>query len=242
MISIGSGETEAEIEDRIFSPAKLTRQTLNDQIYDGLREAIITGSLLPGKVLTIRELADSFGVSVMPVREALSRLIAEKALVFRPNRSVAVPVLTPHRFEQITRIRLLLEGLATRDGTAGLHDFDIARMEGLNSRMETIGQADRRAFLELNRQIHFGIYAASRQDYLIGLIESRWLQIGPLLNFILQGLPATRATLQTHHRELIAALRDRDAAAAERAIQDDIQQAADFILPFLMKTQPESSV
>ena len=235
------GARRSGTDEETFAPVKLTRHTLNDQVYDGLKEAVMSGSLYPGKVLTIRELATSFGVSVMPVREALSRLIAEKAVVFRPNRSVAVPVLTPDRFRQITKIRLLLENMAVREGAPHLGESDIARLDRINAKLEAIGPSERKTFLELNRQFHFTVYAASGQDYLIGMIESLWLQIGPLLNFILQGLSSSGPTPQVYHRELVAALRKRDAEAAGRAVQADIQDAADFIVQFLEKSQAEGA-
>src|SRR4029079_19557081 len=93
------------VAEREFAPSKLTRETLNEKVYEGLKEAIIGGRLVPGKVLTIREVAELFGVSMMPVREALSRLVAEQALSLKPNRSVAVPLITADHFRQITQMR-----------------------------------------------------------------------------------------------------------------------------------------
>jgi DNA-binding GntR family transcriptional regulator len=216
-----------------FAPTKLQRRTLNDQVYLGLKEAIITGSLYPGRVLTIRELGSSFGVSMMPVREALSRLIAEKALELKPNRSVAVPMLTSDRFSQITKIRVLLEGMAARDSVLHLGDADITELEQLNSQMESNSAFDPKKFLALNREFHFRIYAASKQDYLLMLIESIWVQVGPLLNLILKDDLHKPNAKQLRHREFISAVRERDSTSAELAIRADLQDAANFILPLL---------
>ncbi len=212
-----------------FAPGKLTRKTLNDQIYAELKEAIISGHVAPGRVLTIRELADSFGVSMMPVREALSRLIAEQVLVLRQNRSVAVPVLTAARFAQITKIRLMLEGMAAADGAEAIAAGQIDEMAALNDEMERCGPGDSIAYLDLNRRFHFIVYKASEQDYLVGLIEALWMQVGPLLNLLLQEPDKADARRDVHHHALLAALRLKDPAAARDAVVADIGDAADII-------------
>ena len=61
------------------------------------------GHFAPGDVVTLRSLADAFGTSPMPVRAALSRLVAEQAFVVRPNRSMIVPLLSAERLDEIRR-------------------------------------------------------------------------------------------------------------------------------------------
>src|SRR4249920_1390009 len=99
-----------------FAVPKLQRNTLNEEVYEQLKQALMSGRIAPGSTMTIRSLASSFGISVMPVREALRRLVAEHVLVLLPNRSVALPVFTRERFDEITRIRTSLEGLAAEAG------------------------------------------------------------------------------------------------------------------------------
>ena len=81
-----------------FDVPKLSRSTLNEEVYEELKQALISGKIAPGSTMTIRSLAQSFGISIMPVREALRRLVAEHVLVLLPNRSVALPVFTAERF------------------------------------------------------------------------------------------------------------------------------------------------
>ena len=114
-----------------FDLPKLTRSTLNDEVYDSLKDALIQGKIAPGATMTIRSLADSFGTSMMPVREALRRLVAEHILVLLPNRSVSLPVLTTDKFEEITRIRLSLEGLAAEEATRHISRGEIAYMQNM---------------------------------------------------------------------------------------------------------------
>src|ERR1044072_3721408 len=80
------GELELEIP-------KLQRNTLNEEVYEQLKHALMTGRIAPGSTMTIRSLAKSFGISPMPVREALRRLVGEHVLVLLPNRSDSLPII-----------------------------------------------------------------------------------------------------------------------------------------------------
>src|SRR5262245_60852792 len=119
---------------------KLQRNTLNEEVYEQLKHALMTGRIAPGSTMTIRSLAKSFGISPMPVREALRRLVAEHVLVLLPNRSVSLPIITRERFREITRIRTSLEGLAAEEATPLVGADVLRRMAALNDEMERPGQ------------------------------------------------------------------------------------------------------
>jgi DNA-binding GntR family transcriptional regulator len=213
---------------------RLQRATLNEEVYAELKRAIMAGAVEPGRSMTIRSLAAAFGVSLMPVREALGRLVAERALELLPNRSVAVPVIDHARFREITRIRLPLERMAAEEGARRLDQEAKDLLAHWNAQMEIPAVASSAEALELNRQIHFTLYAASAMPTLTGMIESLWLQIGPLLNLHMRGLAADRSDLaQIHHRAMLAALAKGDAEAVGRAIVADIETAALTIEPCL---------
>ena len=73
----------------------------NEVIYRSLRSEILGGYLNPGQVLTLRSLAKKFGVSVMPVREAVRRLVAEGALQISSSGRISTPILTNERIEEL---------------------------------------------------------------------------------------------------------------------------------------------
>ena len=81
--------------------APVGRETVQDRVYTELRRALIGGLFEPSQVLTIRGLADALATSTMPVREAVGRLITEKALEALPNRSVRVPPITLERMDDL---------------------------------------------------------------------------------------------------------------------------------------------
>src|SRR5258707_5949008 len=107
-----------------FGLGSIQRETLTDRVYQQLRTMIMSGGVRPGKELKLRELAKELHVSLMPVRDAIGRLVVERALDMLPNRQVIVPELSLERLIEVRRVRVVLEGeagaLAARPVTADL--------------------------------------------------------------------------------------------------------------------------
>ena len=217
--------------DSALAGSKLRRVTLDEKAYRWLREALMTGRLQPGQALTITGLAAQFDISPMPVREALNRLVAEYALTLQPNRSVVVPAMTRAAFAEITLIRCRLEALAAEVATPLLGKAALADMTAWNRRLERDTALDAAAYLAINRQFHFRLYAAAGLPGLLSLIESQWVRIGPMLR--LHVAAERRGGPLAAHRALLAALKARDPAAAGAAIVEDLETAAGDILPRL---------
>ena len=221
-MAIGPGEAPLDMP-------KLQRNTLNEEVYQQLKQALMSGRIAPGSTMTIRSLAASFGISPMPVREALRRLVAEHVLVLMPNRSVSLPVITRERFREITRIRTSLEGLASEEATAVISPEDIKLMARLNEEMESEHAAESVEYLVKNREFHFCLYRNCRMPTLLMIIESLWLQIGPLLTIQQLKYAGAGIAVQTHHRRALKALKKRDAKETRDAIVSDIEDAAKII-------------
>ncbi len=210
--------------DNALSGTKLRRVTLDEKAYRWLKDALISGRLPPGQVLTISGLAEQFDISPMPVREALNRLVSEYALTLLPNRSVVVPELTRGAFTEITAIRCRLESLAAEAAAVRMPAATLADMVAINRRMERDPALDQVAVLDANRLFHFQLYEAAAMPMLLSLIETQWVRIGPLLRLHVR--PDSRRGPQKHHRALLAALKAGDAAAAGAAIIADLEHAA----------------
>src|SRR4051812_32330299 len=107
----------------------LERVTLGERIYLELRDLLMSGKLLPNEKLSLRSVAEALGVSMMPVREAVARLVAEGALNVLPNRAVSVPLMTQSKLIELMNIRIEIEGYAAEQ--SALHrtrkDLDIIR-------------------------------------------------------------------------------------------------------------------
>ena len=104
-----------------FQLATIERETLHERIYRELRRSLMAGVVRPGQPLSYRSLADALGVSPMPVRDAVRRLIAERALEALPNRTIAVPNLDAERIGEIYKMRISLEGLAAEEAAAKIN-------------------------------------------------------------------------------------------------------------------------
>ena len=102
-----------------FGPVS-SRTTIQDGVYQQLRQALMNGQFNPAQSLTIAGLAETFGTSNMPVREALRRLAAENALEIASNGSARVPVVTAARLDDLCRARIAVEALATELGAPRL--------------------------------------------------------------------------------------------------------------------------
>jgi DNA-binding GntR family transcriptional regulator len=219
-----------------FQVSKLERETLHDRAYLELKKAIMSGAIRPGATITIRAMATALGTSPMPVREALRRLVAERALEMLPTRSVTLPLMTAERFDEISRLRIALEGLAAEAGAQHLTRDALRRLQQAHAemnRMKNVGE-----YLAKNQEFHFTLYQAAGMPVALQMIESLWLQAGPLLNLAIGEYGFEGA--QDHHRELLDQLAKHNAKGARSAIEADITDAARIIRAYL-DSRPEAA-
>ena len=206
------------------------RGNLHDAAYQHLRQALMDGQFKPGQTFTIRALAALFGTSPMPVRDALKRLVAERALDLLPNRSVVLPLMSRARFQEILQIRLSLESMIAARATAKVTPRLIEAMAADHEAMcRAVRQGTSAAYLAANRRFHFRLYEAADTQVMLPIIKSLWMQIGPHLNQIFSAREPTVA-VDHHHNDLLRALRRQDAQEAARAVYNDLSDAADAIL------------
>jgi DNA-binding GntR family transcriptional regulator len=211
------------------------RATLRDRAYEGLRDLLIAGQLAPGEKLSVRQLAAGLGVSPMPVREAVHRLVAERALEVYPQSAVRVPLMTRGHFTELTTIRINLEGMAAQVAAGEITAVELARVRRYHERFRDSARRARpnpSVVIRANQQLHFAIYKCARMPTLLLLIETLWLRIGPVLIFDMRSSPRRLHTLAAHecHEHLVAALEHHDGDAARRALACDIESAAAYIL------------
>ncbi len=213
----------------------ITRKTLQDGIYLALRDALMCGEFGPGERLTVTRVANTYGTSIMPVREAMRRLTSEGALESLSTGATRVPVIDSERLQELTELRLNLEGLASRKAATRVTGADCRVLEQLNADvLRAFDAADTLAEAKANEQFHFAIYRLSGSQELVRMIEQLWLKVGPYLAWVLkQGQwptrPAGRRAFR-HHADILAALRRNDEQAAEVALRADLSMAAEVLL------------
>ena len=231
LASPGAGKLgEVSALDEVGS---LQHETLGERVTGELRALLIAGRLAPGEKLSLRRVAEALGVSMMPVREAVSRLAADKALEVLPGRAVRVPVLTLAQFRELTRIRLVVEGFAAEEATKVITDAQIAVVAEHEAAFLAAAKdpPDPAAAVAANRDLHFSLYEAAGMPSLVEMIGRLWLKAGPILNLDMRHEPRRLdgGSAVVAHAQLLDALRRRDPTAARQALVEDISAAADHI-------------
>ncbi|WP_231711112.1 GntR family transcriptional regulator [Xanthobacter dioxanivorans] len=210
--------------------SRIAREPLWDRAHAQLREALLAGRFEPGSALVLRQLAETFGTSITPVRDALSRLVAQGVLEQGARNSALVPDLRKSALLDIMVVRSELEGRATREATLKAMPADIDALDALLGEMRgMIGRRELDAYLDVHRRFHFGIYALAGIPILNEMIENLWLRCGPILSFV---VPEYVVSLKgtDHHRAALDAMRRKDGAAAEAEIVADIEEAGRYLL------------
>lgn len=206
---------------------------LHEIVYSRLTHALMAGQIQPGRKLTSRKLAQELGTSDMPVRAALTRLQALKALVPLPNGSLTLPPMTRARFADIMATRLICEGAATEMASSFISK---AELRALKREQDALTQAARDqdidAYLARNHAFKFQVYRASNSASLVFLIETLWLQAGPFLRQFAGRFGGGLAGILDldFHDEVLGALARGDGSAAAAAMRKDISIGGQFLM------------
>lgn len=231
--------TEWEMNEQIRRVTK--RSTMQESIYSQLRVSLMQGRFEPGAQMTVATLAEGFGSSAMPVREALRQLVVENGLVALPNGTVQVPEVSAGHLRDLCNARIALEGLATAMAGKNIDDATVRRLKRLIAEHElAITHDGIHESLEKNQEFHFLIYRASGSTVLPQLIETVWLQCGPYMRVITEEVERNQDVSYNtagtnYHHIVVEALERRDAEAARTAMEKDIGLSFDFLLSILNK-------
>lgn len=214
--------------------SRVETTTLQERVYQELRSALMRGHFQPGQPITIRWLAEQVGTSVMPVREAIQRLVAERALQLLPNRAVRVPVLDHQTLSEVYRIRAILEGEAAELACSHMSKQEIAQLRNIQNKMDhALATHDIVTFLEANQEFHFAVYLGAKTNVLMPIIESLWLSSGPMLRAAYADIPRLNTHLASavaYHHAAIDALAHGGGAAARAALMADIRAGGDWVI------------
>lgn len=209
----------------------IENRTLRERARKELKTALMAGRFMPGEIVTVRSVAEALGTSPMPVREAIHALVAEHALEMRPNRTVRVPVLSASGFRQLEEMRVLIESKAAGLAATRVGDDDVAEIVRHNADMlASLKAGDAGTFLRHNQSFHFAVYRAAGNAFMLPVIEGFWLRVGP---YLMSPFASGRYDIRQHYRVgisyhdgIIAAMKARDAEAAEKAMATDISESA----------------
>ncbi len=204
-------------------------RTATEFVEATLRNAILTGRLRGGMPLRQEDLAASFGVSRMPIREALRQLEAQALLDFVPHKGAVVTEISAVDAADIYAIRLALEPAVLERSIPHLTEADFERAGDLIAEMDSEGNPGRMG--ELNRRFHMTLYGAAGRPKLIALTESYLASFDRYLRFQLTAKGRAHLS-QDDHREMLVAAKQGDAKRAIETLRRHLGAAADNIAAF----------
>ncbi len=213
----------------VASPGKgstntpLTKLTIAEQIAAALRKEITTGQIAAGTRLPQVEIAQRFGVSTTPVREAFGLLQSEGLVQIDTHRGVTVFLPTVQDLVEHCEIRMALEMLAVEKAAEHFQPQDAPPLVAILDEM--LATSDAARYVALNHQFHLKLYGLAKRVRLVTMIEElRTASLAYNRLYASDGLPKDAERLDGEHRAILAACQANDPAAAADAVRHHIQQ------------------
>ncbi|ASC04771.1 GntR family transcriptional regulator [Acetobacter pasteurianus] len=212
----------------LFAKTEITGHgTASEAICDALRRAILEDQIQPGQPLPQSELASGFGVSIIPVREALKHLEAEGLVTFMPNKGAMVIGMNESDILEYSQIRAILEERAAAEGVRNMTRVDFARVEdAYEAFVEGVhGPSGRIRSGALNRAFHNSIYASARSPRLLEMIEDLHVRLDRYIrgHLVIEG---RKDITDLEHKAILDACRNRDADLCAKLTRAHILEAA----------------
>lgn len=194
-------------------------QTLREKILETIREAILRGTLRPGEKVPEPELAERFGISRTPIREAFRQLESEGFLTVVPRKGAVVTDLSERDVEEFYSIKSILEGYAARIAAEKLSDRDIERLNGINERLEQLArEGDVKTFFRVHNEFHELFIRAAGNDKLAELIGQLVLKFNRLRMTSLS-LPGRMEISVLEHKKIIEAFQAHNGELADNLVR-----------------------
>lgn len=209
------------------------QKTKKDLIVEIMREAILSGELVPGERLLQEELAERFEVSPTPIREAIQQLVAEGVLSHSPYRGVQVAEVRLGEVREVYLIRSMLEELATQMAVLNLRIVDVRQLrtyqEEIRKRVEN---NDLLALRKLNYEFHMLIYKAADMPLLLHMIRTLWTKF-PWDT--LHVLPDRAQNATEEHQRILDAINEGNAELAGEQMRLHIESGSTALHEYLSK-------
>jgi DNA-binding GntR family transcriptional regulator len=207
---------------------RLPDQSLSDAVAERLRAAITEGVYAPGDHLVERRLAHQFGVSHIPLREALARLAEEGLVVRLPRRGVRVASLTPRTLEEVSSLRVVLEQFVARRLKGRFTPEAHAGLQEIVGEMRSA--ADHRDLVrvhELDQRFHQRLWELSDHALLVDVAAQMRGRMNHFFRAAVASLGPDEVRQHAEsHQELLDVIASGNVRSAERAMQRHVEAAA----------------
>jgi DNA-binding GntR family transcriptional regulator len=214
--------------------SSLSTETIKETIAHSLRADILRSALESGQALKQDEIASRFGVSKIPVREALVQLEAEGLVVFYPNRGAFVSKLSAAEADEIYVMRIALETAILERAIPKLTVADLKHAEELLSAIDLEENIAR--WGELNWEFHATFYSAASLPRLMDMIKTLHTNIARYLVLYLAGMDYQNIS-QREHRALLEACRHGNIEQAKTILEDHLRSASAQLVKFLANAE-----
>ena len=204
--------------------------TLREKILESIRDAIMSGSLKPGEKVAEPELAERFGISRTPIREAFRQLESEGYLTVIPRKGAVVTTFSQQDVEEFYAIKSILEGYAAKRACEKLTDKELERLEQINKRLKQMAaEGDVHHFFKVHNDFHDLFIKAADNDKLTELIQSlvsrfKRLRVASL------SVPGRMEISVQEHEKIIDAFRKRNGELAERLVRKTAEYGGKVLL------------
>jgi DNA-binding GntR family transcriptional regulator len=205
------------------------RRITADYVADALREAIHRGDLADGAVLNQAAIASHFGVSRVPVREAMRQLQAEGLIETKAHRLAVVRGLDLDRLTEVYDLRALLEGFVIERATPHIDAARLRELRALEKEMR--GESDHAHWLDLNARFHRMLYEPSGDETTLELVDQLRARAERYVRLWSRGAGMHRpAEAGREHARILKLVAAGDGAGARHAIEEHVQHTRDRLL------------
>jgi len=210
-------------------------RTLRERIVDFIKDSVVTGRLKPGERVPEQEIAQNFGISRTPIREAFRQLESEGFLTVTPRKGAVVSPITDKDVSEFYAIKSLLEGYAAKTACEKLTDKEIKRLVGLNSQMRKSAEKnDVKGFFRLDNQFHDTFLKACGNEKLFNLIH-HLVQQFERFRITAMSLPGRMLDSVRQHGEIVEAFSKRDSSLVEGLVRANAERGRDILVEEIMK-------
>lgn len=186
------------------------------EVLAEMRRVIASGEVPPGSTIPLDEVAAFFGVSLIPVREALKTLLGEGLLEHQPRLGYTVTMLTSAELDEIYVVRGALEAAALDAAVSNATPQDDVIVGEIHASLGTaVATDDRRSFQHTSRAFHMAILAPCRMPRLLHMLDVAWNLTEPAQT-MMRVTPEDRLGMQADHHEMLDAFMARDAVRLQR--------------------------
>ena len=204
--------------------------TLREKILENIRDAIVSGELKAGSHISEPELAERYGISRTPIREAFRQLESEGYLTVIPRRGVIVSEFSPKDIEEFYAIKSVMEGYAARRACEKLSEKDLGRLQAINNKLAELARTgDIKLFFKIHGDFHELFIKAADNEKLHELIAGLITKF-QRLRFTSLSLPGRMAISVQEHEKIIDAFRKKDADLAERLVRQNAEYGGQVLM------------